>query len=186
MFTRRAVLLGTLGTSVLGFGASGCAEPKVDSESMLPISGDAKLPGEPLWSAKSNAFLVAPSTEQLSVLHKVGLSYASLGGNGFLALANECPRDQGLVGRIGWCQGSQQFSCSSCNSTWDITGLTVAGSPRGLTYLRADTTAAGDLVVDRSVRIKGVASPSAVSASAQVRSGTCEPFFAVPTRTASS
>ncbi len=137
---------------------AGCAgEP---TETLVPMAADKAQPGEPLWSAKTNSFVVA--IEDILETRLV-------------AYANECTYEPGKTGTIGWCRTSNSFVCASCRASWSLTGEPQALATIGLTRLGVTVADNDDVLVEKKQRIEGASAEPP-----QLPSTKCLAFFAPP------
>jgi hypothetical protein len=137
---------------------AGCTgEPK---DTLVPIAGDKAQPGEPLWSPKTNAFVVA--IEEIIDTR-------------LIAFANECTYEAGKTGTIGWCRTSNSFVCSSCRASWSPSGEPLALATIGLTRLGVTVSESDDVLVDKSQRIDG-----SIGVPTERPSDNCVAYFSPP------
>jgi hypothetical protein len=135
MLSRRQVLFGSAALLLGGSALSACGSAATDT--LVPVAGEFSQPGEPLWSKKTNSFVVAVN------------QFAS---TQLVALVNECTYENGKAGTIGWCRTSQTFVCSSCGAEWSQAGDPLAVASLALTQLGVTVTETDDVLVDKSSR----------------------------------
>ena len=157
--TRRR-LLGLLGGAAVSLVAGACAK-KVEPGTTERLPGTAE-DGDPLWSPEAKAYIVAvPNDAQAEGDRVYPVFLRGRSANGIVALKAKCPND-GI--RVSWCRADRFFSCTGCGSVFTRYGDCVAGpSPRGLDRLGLSVSAAGDVVIDRSVVIYGPPTGTAIT-----------------------
>jgi hypothetical protein len=155
----RRQLLGLLGSGAVSLALVACAK-KIEPGSSERLPGTAE-DGDPLWSPEAKAYIVAVPTEAQAEGDRVyPVDLRGRATNGIMALKAKCPND-GI--RVSWCRGDRFFSCTGCGSVFTRYGDCIAGpSPRGLDRLGLSVSAAGDVVIDRSVVINGPPTGTAI------------------------
>jgi hypothetical protein len=170
--SRRTVFIGAAALAV-----ASCSK-EVQRDNLVAVAGADRQPDEPLWSALTNAFVVAVTPQGTRELQAMGSPYADLGSNGLIALANECTFSKVHVGKLAWCRGtSDGFVCFECDSKWSQFGTVITGpATQGLTFLTVSISSEGDVVVDKASRTPG---PLAIPDPAK-GDLVCDQTFAVP------
>jgi Rieske Fe-S protein len=149
MIGRRSLLLGTVGV------LASCSN-KQATDKLVPIAGPDQQPGEPLWSAKTNSFLVGLTDADKVALASLGAQYLAAGASGFVALANECTLTGSAKSTVGWCPSTGTFTCSVCGSHWSRVGAILQGPAKvGLTLLGVTVSADDDVIVNVRMRTPG-------------------------------
>jgi hypothetical protein len=133
--SRRQLLIGGTSMMIGGSLLAGCTGEAKDT--LVPVAGEFQQPGEPLWSKKTNAFVVA--VDQFASTQLV-------------AFTNECTYENNKVGTIGWCRTSQTFVCSSCGAEWTQAGDPLAVASLAMTQLGVTVNDNDDVLVDKSSR----------------------------------
>jgi hypothetical protein len=133
--SRRRLLAGSTALLIIGPSLSACSSAGRDT--LVPVAGEFQQPGEPLWSKKTNSFVVA--VDQFASTQLV-------------ALVNECTYETNKIGTIGWCRSSQTFVCASCGAEWAQNGDPLAVASLALTQLGVSVTETDDVLVDKSSR----------------------------------
>jgi hypothetical protein len=153
--TRRSLLLG--GLVVL----ASCST-KQATDKLVPVAGPDQQPGEPLWSAKTNSFVVGLTGINNAALIDLGPKYVAAGASGFLAILNQCTVSGTAKGTVGWCPSTDAFSCSECGSEWSRVGAVLQGPAMiGLTLLGVSVSSSDDVVIDVRSRTTGKAADAA-------------------------
>jgi hypothetical protein len=149
--TRRSLLLG--GLVVL----ASCSN-KQATDKLVPVAGPDQQPGEPLWSAKTNSFVVGLTGTDNAALIDLGAKYVAAGASGFVAVLNQCTVSGTAKGTVGWCPSTDAFSCSECGSEWSRVGAVLQGPAMiGLTLLGVSVSATDDVVIDVRSQMPGKA-----------------------------
>jgi hypothetical protein len=133
--SRRRLLAGSAALVIGGPSLSACSSAARDT--LVPVAGEFQQAGEPLWSRKTNSFVVA--VDQFASTQLV-------------ALVNECTYETNKIGTIGWCRSSQTFVCASCGAEWAQNGDPRAVASLALTQLGVSVTETDDVLVDKSSR----------------------------------
>ncbi len=147
--SRRVLLVGT-------FAALTACGTKQATDKLVPIAGPDQQPGEPLWSAKTNSFVVGLTDADRAELIRLGPQYVEAGTSGLLALLNQCTVPGTAKGTVGWCPSTQTFTCSDCGSHWSRVGAVLHGPATvGLTLLALSVSANDDVIIDIRSRTSG-------------------------------
>jgi hypothetical protein len=144
--SRRALLIGS---GAVFLGLSGCSAP---SQQPVPVAGEDNLPGEPLWSSASNAFLIGLTDELERDLLAWSPPLLTMGAERVFALENQCTVDTEERTTIAWCRGSQSFGCGICGSAWSVIGKPLAVATQGLTALKVSVNTSGEVTIERERR----------------------------------
>jgi hypothetical protein len=149
--TRRSVLLGGVLVGVVPL-LSACGAA---TQPPQPVAGDDNQPGEPLWSAATNAFLIGLDEARLTELRQWHPVQLTMSAEKIFAVENQCTVDTDRKTTLVWCRGSQAFGCGVCGSVWSTIGRPLAVATTGLTALQVTVDAAGNVTVDRQRRSPG-------------------------------
>jgi hypothetical protein len=154
---------------------AGCSRD-LQRDDLVPIARENREPGEPLWSAATNSFVVAVTPEGRGELAAMGPAFTVLANPGLIAIVNECTYDDSHRNRLAWCRPDDVLTCLDCGSGWTRFGTLVHGpATRNLTFLTITINGDDDVIIDRTRRMDGP------QGAARGAAPSCVQTFAAPT-----